>query len=166
MFCNLAFFLPFLRDRRNARFSFRSFKSGNYIRFLKPEKVFTLSHDGPFRLIFRKFGCEGLDFQVFTAWVAWMLLPSWISTVLLCEGLQNQPFTVILLSVWTLGKASIHTQKLWKSAENTRRVKGWILFSGNQMRIHARARRGKSIPWAWLGRLPAQIRKLSFLLAD
>ena len=95
VFCNLAFFLPFLRDRRNARFSFRSFKSGNYIRFLKPEKVFTLSHDGPFRLIFRKFGCEGLDFQVFTAIRAIMLLPSWFSTVLLCEGLFFLPFTSV-----------------------------------------------------------------------
>ena len=143
-----------------------SFNSCSLYAFFRFKKAFTLSHNGSFLLISRHFRCEGLDFQVFTAIRAIMLLPSWFSTVLLCEGLRNQPFTVILLPVWTLGKASLHTQKLWKSAENTRRVKGWILFPGNQMRIHARARRGKSMSWAWLGRLPPQIRKLSFLLAD
>ena len=125
--------------------------------FFTFKKAFTHSRNGYFWLIISCFECEGLAFQPFTAWGAWMLLYSWFSTFLLCEGLRNQPFTVILRPVWTLGKASLHTQKHWKSEENIQRVKGWMLFSGNQIRIHARARRGKSMPWAWLGMLPAQV---------
>ena len=36
-------------------------------RFFILKKVFTLSHEGFFFLIIRRFKCEGLRFQVFTA---------------------------------------------------------------------------------------------------
>ena len=58
-----------------------------------------------------------------------------------CSFNPSQAFTVrvnTLLPVWMLCFSSLHTQNYWKSEGNTRHVKGWILFSGNKIRIYAR----------------------------
>ena len=135
-----------------------------YTLFLSAKKRFNPSHNARFLLIYKGFECEGLDFQVFTSTVAFisvsLLIFGRFSGVKAYSFHPSQAFTArvnALLPMWTLWNQNLHTRNLWKSAENTRYVKGWILFSGNQMRIHARAWWGKSIPWAWLGRLPSQV---------
>ena len=71
-----------------------------YIRFIPSKKVFTLSHEERFLLIFNAFKCECLDFKVFTPpGFVWMPDVSTLHALLpqspVCgEHLKHKPFTL------------------------------------------------------------------------
>ena len=75
------------------------------------------------------------DFQWLSGVKAWYFNPSQAFTAR-CECFVNA-----FLPMWTLWIQSLHTWKRWKSEENEHCVNGWILFSGNKLRIYARVKR-------------------------
>ena len=73
-----------------------------------------------------------------------LLIFGWFSGVKAYSFRPSQAFTTrvnALLPLWTLWNQSLHTRNRCKSAENEHCVNGWILFSGNKIRIYTRVKR-------------------------
>ena len=98
------------------------------------------------------------DFQVFQVWRLWfqsihrhrgvftvyLLIFGWFSGVKAYSFRPSQAFTTrvnALLPLWTLWNQNLHTRNCCKSAGNKHCVNGWILFSGNKIRIYTRVKR-------------------------
>ena len=74
----------------------------------------------------------------------YLLIFGWFSGVKAYAFHPSQAFTArvnALLPMWTLWNQSLHTRYPCKSEENEHCVNGWILFSGNKLRIYARVKR-------------------------